>query len=254
MSSYKEQPRWTLFSGAVGRAEGSTLIPGQFANKAGFSAALTINLEFLLCLAQQCGNFVLWVLCQVGIFVGISGLFLFGAFPSKVSSGVKRGLFPKSSGSCPSVSSVCWWAGTPVIWFFTLALWSWALSLQFPTYRMGRGWYLDYMGGSLNVFRHTWYSLSTVYHLFWLVPLNIILLLGLKIKILHHLVPLASLSSTLYLFWLHVFNSSLGVLSSIPAGPCPWDILFYLSHIPFAQIWCHGHLWSGGPGLEKKAG
>lgn len=95
---------------------------------------------------------------------------------------------------------------------------------------MGRGWYLDYMGGSLNVFRHTWYSLSTVYHLFWLVPLNIILLLGLKIKILHHLVPLASLSSTLYLFWLHVFNSSLDVLSSIPAGPCPWDILSYLSH------------------------
>lgn len=55
----QETARWTLFSGAVGRAEGPTLIPGQFANKAGFSAALTINLEFLLCLAQQCGNFVL---------------------------------------------------------------------------------------------------------------------------------------------------------------------------------------------------
>lgn len=118
LSSYKEKPRWTHFSDAIGRAEGPTLIPGQFANKAGFSAALMVNLEFLLCLAQQCGNFVLWVLCQVGIFVGISGLFLFGAFPSKVPSGVKRGLFPKSSGSCPSVSSVCWWAGTPVIWFF----------------------------------------------------------------------------------------------------------------------------------------
>lgn len=73
-----EEPRWTHFSGTIGRAEGPTLIPGQLANKAGFSTALMANLEFLLCLAQQCGNFVLWVLCQVGILLGFQVCFYLG--------------------------------------------------------------------------------------------------------------------------------------------------------------------------------